>query len=52
MTRHLKPFKRNCAGDGKIPTKDYATLNKSQCFLFVLLIVLTGIWLLFLALSE
>ena len=52
MTRHLKQFKRNRAGDGKVPTKDYATLNKSECFVFVLLMVLTGIWLLFLTLSE
>ena len=52
MTRHLKRCKGNRAGDGKIPTKDFATLDISQCFLFVLLIALTGIWLLFLTLSE
>lgn len=52
MTRHLKQFKRNRTGCGKIPTKDYAAMNKSQCFLFVVLVALTGIWLLFLTLSE
>ena len=52
MTHHLKQLKRNRTGDGKIPTKDCATMNKSQYFLSVLLMVLTGIWLLYLTLSE